>query len=150
MNLLSVLPRTQQARFSVISESQMMIQPVARGRTSVIPTETVAVIGAKADELRWVRREFGLDLVQEGSHGKVLLAVAGDAEDPVDRAAQAARALFERGNVEGAHPNFLRLVQRPGPQRQGGCRPVGPGQRRQPGRDRRRCRRRGRLDDHRG
>jgi subtilisin family serine protease len=115
MNLLSVQPRTLQARFSVISESQTMIQPVDRGRTTVIPTETVAVIGAKADELRWVRRQFGLEVVQQGSHGKVLLAVAGDADDPIEQATAAANALFERGNVEGAHPNFLRLIQRPGP-----------------------------------
>jgi len=115
MRLLAAQPRSVLARFAVVSDSTTMIQPVDAGRTALIPTETVVVLGAKKAELAWARREYGLTVVQEGSDGKVLLSVPGDATDGLAVAAQAARALVERGNVEGAHPNFLRLVQRPGP-----------------------------------
>jgi thermitase len=115
MSLLHAQPLQVQGRFDALVDSDTMISPVDPGRTTVIPTETVAVTGAKAAELRWARREFGLRPIQDGSHGKVLLTVGGDSEDPVGLAARAARALFERGNVDGAHPNFLRLVQRPAP-----------------------------------
>lgn len=115
MRLLAAQPRSVLSRFAVVSELTTLIQPVDAGRTTVIPTDTLVVLGAKSAELKWARREFGLTLVQEGSDGKVLLAVPGDVEDPVALAAAAARKLYERGSVEGAHPNFLRLVQRPGP-----------------------------------
>jgi hypothetical protein len=75
---------------------------VGAGHTTVIPTETIAVIGAKTAELRWVQREYGLTLAQEGSHGKVLLAVPADADDPIAHGAEAARKLYERGEVDGA------------------------------------------------
>jgi subtilisin family serine protease len=115
MHLLASQPSRILSRFSVVAENHTMIQPVERGRTAVIPTETIAVMGANRAELTWARREFGLTVVQEGSHGKVLLAVPGDSPDPIQAAAKAARAIFERGDVDGAHPNFLRFVQRPGP-----------------------------------
>lgn len=115
MRMLEAQPRSLQSRFSVISGSTTLIQPVTPGRTSVIPTETVTVLGAKPSELRWFRRKFGFTVAQDGSHGKVLLAAPADADDPLTLAAQASRELYERGNVDGAHPNFLRLVQRPAP-----------------------------------
>lgn len=115
MRLLAAQPRSVLSRFAVVSEATTMIHPVDGGRTTIIPTETVVVLGATKAELAWARREHGLTLAQEGSEGKVLLAAPGDATDGVAAAAEAARALYERGNVEGAHPNFLRLVQRPGP-----------------------------------
>jgi subtilisin family serine protease len=115
MSLLAAQPRGVQNRFAVIAESHTLIQPVKRGEAAVIPTETVAVVGAKASELKWARNQWGLTEVQEGSHGKVLLGLTSSEKDPIAYVARAARALYERGNVDGAHPNFLRLVQRPGP-----------------------------------
>ncbi len=115
MRLLAAQPRSVLSRFAVVSESTTMISPVKAGETAVIPTDTVTVLGARQSELAWVRRTYGLSLAQEGSDGKVLLSVPPDVEDPIAQGAEAARALFERGAVEGAHPNFLRLVQRPGP-----------------------------------
>lgn len=115
MRLLAAQPRSVLSRFSVVSESTTMIQPVEAGETTVIPTDTITVLGAKTAELNWARREYGVSVVQEGSDGKVLLAVPGDAPDPLALGAEAARKLYERGSVDGAHPNFLRLVQRPGP-----------------------------------
>ena len=60
MNLLTAQPSNILAkRFSVVTESDTMVQPVERGRTSVIPTETIAVMGANKSELAWARKEFG-------------------------------------------------------------------------------------------
>ena len=115
MHLLAAQPAPVRARFSVISEQTTLIAPVDPGRTTVIPTETVAVLGARKAELSWARKEYGATVVQEGSDGKVLLAVPGDSDDAPMTGAQLARQLVERGTVDGAHPNFLRLVQRPSP-----------------------------------
>jgi thermitase len=115
MRLLSAQPRSVLSRFAVVSESTTMIQPVDPGETTVIPTDTITVLGAKSAEIRWATREYGLTVAQEGSDGKVLLAVPGDVSDPLAVGAVAARRLYERGSVDGAHPNFLRLVQLPGP-----------------------------------
>jgi subtilisin family serine protease len=116
LRLLAAQPRSVLSRFAVVSEATTLVAPVARpGETTVIPTDTVTVLGAKTSETTWARRQFGLTLAQEGSDGKVLLAVPGDVEDAPAVAAEVARQLYERGTVTGAHPNFLRLVQRPGP-----------------------------------
>jgi thermitase len=115
MHALSVQPRSVLSRFAVVSEATTMIQPVQPGETAIIPTDTVVVLGARSAEITWARRVFGLTVAQEGSDGKVLLAVPADSADPLAVASEAARRLYERGSVDGAHPNFLRLVQRPGP-----------------------------------
>jgi subtilisin family serine protease len=115
LRLLAAQPAAVRARLTGVPETDTLIQPVEPGATSVIPTETVAVLGSRAAELAWARREHGATVAQEGSEGKVLLSVPPDQDDPVGAAATLARALVERGTVEGAHPNFLRLVQRPGP-----------------------------------
>ena len=115
MRLLAAQPRSVLSRFAVVSEATTMIEPVDTGRTTVIPTDTITVLGAKTAELKWAAKEYGLTVAQEGSDGKVLLAVPADSADPLAVGAEAARKLHERGSVEGAHPNFLRLVQRPRP-----------------------------------
>lgn len=115
MRLLQAQPRGVLSRFAVVSETTTQIQPVEPGETSVIPTDTLVVLGAKTAEINWARKEFGLTVAQEGSDGKVLLAVPPDSSDPLSVVGEASRRLYERQNVEGAHPNFLRLVQRPGP-----------------------------------
>lgn len=113
MRLLAAQPETVRSRFAEVSVPR--IQPVEAGETAVIPTDTLVVLGAKTRELAWARKQFGLTVAQEGSDGKVLLAAPADAGDPLTVVVEAARALYERGAVEGAHPNFLRLVQEPRP-----------------------------------
>lgn len=115
MRLLAAQPAGVLSRFSVVSESTTMIQPVEPGETAVIPTDTVAVLGAKQSELNWARKEYGATVAQEGSEGKVLLALPPGTEDAPGMGAELSRRLVERGSVEGSHPNFLRLVQQPGP-----------------------------------
>jgi subtilisin family serine protease len=115
MRLLAAQPAAVRARLTGVPEAETLIQPVEPGATTVIPTETVAVLGSRAAEVAWARKQHGASVAPEGREGKVLLAVPPDQDDPVGAGAALARALVERGTVEGAHPNFLRLVQRPGP-----------------------------------
>jgi thermitase len=104
-------------RFNVISEERTFLEPVGPGQTTVVATETVAVDGARKADVTFLSSKFGLETVDEGSHGKVLMKVPGDVEDPVARAADAALALHERPGPSTANPNFLRVVQRtPKPQ----------------------------------
>lgn len=101
--------------FTEVSGETMSLNPVAEGRATVIPTETVAVDGARSAEINWVREKYGMEIIKEGSRGKVLLKVP--AENPANRnvkiAFEASRELFERGGVDAAHPNFVRVIQRP-------------------------------------
>ena len=46
--------------------------------------------------MAWLRSEFGMELVKEGSHAKVLLAAPLHADDPLRLVARAATAVFER------------------------------------------------------
>jgi len=39
----------------------------------VIVTDTVVIDGAKKQEIDWLRKKFGLELLREGLQGKVLL-----------------------------------------------------------------------------
>lgn len=102
-------------RFHSLSESKIprvLDLPVT---ATIIPTESVAIDQARSSELGWMRNRYGMQIVKEGRHGKVLLQAPSDADDPVGMAFEAARLLYERGRVGGAHPNFLRMIQRPAP-----------------------------------
>ena len=100
------------SRFTAFSESRTMVAPAEPGETTVIPTETVALDQPRKSDLQWLRSKYGLVTVDEGTHGKVLMRVPEDADDPIGLAAEAALALHERGGPATAHPNFLRVVQR--------------------------------------
>ena len=99
--------------FRAVSETNAFVMPADKGGATVIPTETVAIDGARVRELQWARRTHGLEVVKEASHGKVLMRVPGDAQDGIGLAATAALQLHERGTVDAAHPNFLRAIQHP-------------------------------------
>ncbi|MDH3743914.1 MAG: S8 family serine peptidase [Acidobacteriota bacterium] len=101
-------------RFRKLSEATTLIAPTATVGTTVVPTETVAIDGARVSEVRWMRSHHGMEIVREGRHGKVLMKAPDDSGDGIVAAFAGARALQERGNVGAAHPNFLRVVQRPG------------------------------------
>jgi subtilisin family serine protease len=101
-----------QTRFRAFSESRTMVMPVAAGEATVIPTETIALDHPRKSDLQWLHRKYGMVTVDEGSHGKVLMRVPDDLEEPIQHAAAAALALHDRGGPAAAHPNFLRLIQR--------------------------------------
>jgi thermitase len=97
---------------SVLAAESAVDEPPA---VTVEPGRALSVSGAPAGELRWLRSRFGLDVVAEGRHGKVLLAAPADTSDPVRLAARAAVEVYERGRVESAQPNFLRTTAAPAP-----------------------------------
>jgi len=73
MRTLLAGPLTAGSRFSALEET-MRVVPVEAGTPTVIPTETMSIGGARATEVAWVRSQFGMEVVEEGSHAKVLLA----------------------------------------------------------------------------
>jgi subtilisin family serine protease len=113
LSLLAAQPMTLRGRFSSRKESDLLIAPVGSGQTTVLPTSSVAISGAKSTELKWAEKDFGASLIAEGRHGKALLRVPDEDDDPIEVAAELSRQLYERGRVDGAHPDFVRLVQRP-------------------------------------
>ena len=117
MRLLAAQPRSVLSRFAVVSESHDD-DPAGRtgGRTAVIPTETVVVLGATKAELAWARREYGLTVAAGGQRRQGAARLCPRTRTTAWRSPRRRPGRsVERGNVEGAHPNFLRLVQRPGP-----------------------------------
>lgn len=76
-----------------------------------IATETIAIDGAKAAELRWLRETLGFEIVREGLQGKVLLRAPEGGAKGVKAAFEGALALFRRGKVGAAHPNFIRAFR---------------------------------------
>ena len=114
MQTLHSQKRRLSSRFRAMAETSTMVVPTSSVGTTIVPTETVAIDGARAAEIRWLRSKHGMETVREGRRGKVLMKVPDDASDGLSVAFEGARALHERGKVGAAHPNFLRVVQRPG------------------------------------
>jgi len=115
MGTIQAQSRRFDTRFQEVSEESTYLVPAKPARATVIPTETVAVDGARASELRWARSKHGMEVIAEGLHGKVLLGWPGGTENPITDVFTVARELYERQRVGAAHPNFLRAVQRPTP-----------------------------------
>ncbi|MEM7516165.1 MAG: hypothetical protein AAF368_04470, partial [Planctomycetota bacterium] len=106
------------ARFHDIQDSRLMVgtQPSDPG-TFLVPTESMIVEGARDSELSWVNSKYGFEPVYGGRSDKLLLLAPEAGRTGVELVFEAANALFERGRCRAAHPNFLRLVQRPAPSR---------------------------------
>src|SRR5829696_1858650 len=102
MRALPTGPLTAGVLFSALKEDTVRVVPAEAGAPTVIPTETMSIAGARTTEVAWLRKQFGMEVVEEGSHGKVLLAAPQDADDPVRLVARAATEVFERGRVESA------------------------------------------------
>src|SRR5262249_57341943 len=90
------------------------------GAPAVVPTPTLIVEGTSNAEIAWVRNKFGVKLVDRGSNKKVLLQAQEAGEEGIKIAAQAAKAVYERGNVTAAHPNFVRVIAKIKPSAAGG------------------------------
>ena len=101
------------ARFHNISEKTVLSTPVQESKVTIIPTESLAIDGARRTEIDWLWDKFGMEIVQEGRRGKVLLQAPEGEQNGVEMAFSAARQLVQRGQVGSAHPNFLRAIQRP-------------------------------------
>ncbi len=100
-------------RFNDLSEGQTEIAQADRGETTVIPTNTVAVDNPSNADLKFLRDKHGLEEVDHGRQGKVLLLAPGIGEEGVSNAIAAAMGLHTRSSARGVpSPNFLRVVQR--------------------------------------
>ncbi len=111
--------RAQQERlldlFNHLSESHLVSMKISASGSMIIPTESIVLDGAKQSEIRWLRDKYGLTEVKDGRAGKSLLRVPEEEEAGIQMAFDVSQDAFERGNVGAAHPNFLRIVQRPSP-----------------------------------
>lgn len=98
----------------------MLVALPKTSAAAVVPTATLIVEGAAKTELKKLKDEFGLEVIDEGTEGKVLLrAPEGEAEG-IKQAAAAAKMAYERGNVAAAHPNFVRVMRQIKPSSAGG------------------------------
>src|SRR5215470_14598637 len=105
--------RSQPVRFQPIFhdvEEPVLLTVPKPGAPAVLPTPTLIVEGASNAEIAWVRNKFGVKVVDRGSNKKVLLQAQEAGEEGIKIAAQAAKAVYERGNVTAAHPNFVRVI----------------------------------------
>ncbi len=119
MSTLQAQSRRFETRFQMLSEDSTYLVPAGPAQATVIPTETVAIDGARVSELRWARSKHGMEVIAEGRHGKVLLGVPGETENPIRDAFAFSQELYERQRVRAAHPNFIRVMQRPAPSSSG-------------------------------
>jgi len=106
--------------FHDVRESSLLIALPKTGESAIVPTATLIVEGANKAELKKLRDEFGLEMVDEGFQGKVLLRAPDGGQEGVKQAVAAARTAYERGNVAAAHPNFVRVMQQIKPSAAGG------------------------------
>lgn len=106
--------------FHSVTESSMLISLSKAGESAIVPTATLIVEGASRSEVRRLRNEFGLEMVDEGAQGKVLLRAPEGGDAGVLQAAAAAKKAYESGNVEAAHPNFVRVLGQIKPSAPGG------------------------------
>ena len=60
-------------RFHEIRETRLMSASVKDSGALVVPTESLIVEGVNKADRKWLRDKFGMEEVQEGRHGKVLL-----------------------------------------------------------------------------
>lgn len=99
-------------RFHAIGSDDEVMATGLNG-ASMIATESLIVNDAKTSELRWLRDEYGMEIVQEGRFGKVLLQAPEGGLKGIQAAFKAAHAMVHTGRSESSHPNFLRVSPRP-------------------------------------
>jgi len=104
-------PEWLATRFYELAPSEVQMSARREDRTFVVATETLVIDGARSSEIKFARDEFGLKLVREAKHDKVLLRAPGDeGEDRIALIFRAANEIYKRGKSR-AHPNFLRAMQ---------------------------------------
>jgi subtilisin family serine protease len=76
----------------------------------ILVTDTIVVEHARKSEIVWLRDKFGMAVLREGLQGKVLLKAPDGGEKGARLVFDAAKAVYERGQVAAAHPDFVRLL----------------------------------------
>lgn len=102
-------------RFRELDASEIPVLAAGDAQTLVIPTETLIVEGATREVETWLRDKWGAEKLDEGRQGKALFRVPGDGSDAVTEAFRAARDVFEKKDVDAAHPNFMRAITKLSP-----------------------------------
>ena len=78
---------------------------------TLVATETLTVEGATKAELKVIRNQFGMQVVREGLFGKVLLRIKDEGgTEAVKKVFECSKTIYNRGKVDAAHPNFVRVV----------------------------------------
>lgn len=97
--------------FDTIQEGETMVVLQKNPAVTMLATETVTVEGATKAELKILSNEFGMRVVRDGLFGKVLLRNKDEGgQEAVKKAFECALAVYNRGNVKAAHPNFVRMI----------------------------------------
>jgi subtilisin family serine protease len=117
---MAAVPTTLQANAALFDdlfetvparETETMVVLQKDPAVTMVATETLTVEGATRAELKVIKDQFGMEVVREGLFGKVLLRIKdGGGPDAVKRVFECATTVYERGKVDAAHPNFVRLV----------------------------------------
>lgn len=77
--------------------------------TLTVPTESLVLEGASKAAIKWLQETHGFVLVDEASYGKALLRAPEGGDRAVAKVFEVAKAIYERGGVKAAHPNFIRM-----------------------------------------
>ena len=97
--------------FETVHETETMVILQKEPAVTMVATETLTVEGATKAELKVIKDRFGLQVVREGLFGKVLLRFKDKGgSEAVKNVFECAKSIYLRGNVEAAHPNFVRMV----------------------------------------
>ena len=98
--------------FHSVNETSTFISIPKQGESAVIPTATIVLEGAKKSALKKLKSEFGVEVIDEGREGKLLLRAPEGGEEGIRQAAHAAKTAYEEMGVTTAHPNFVRVMQK--------------------------------------
>lgn len=97
------------SRFHEISsESKLLFDVSKSNQTVTFATATIIVNEATSAQIKWLTKKYTLRVLEEGSHGKVLLAVPDGNGDGMKRAFQISEEAKKSGKVTSIHPNFVR------------------------------------------
>jgi subtilisin family serine protease len=92
-------------------ETETMVVLQKNPAVTVVATETLTVEGAAKAELKAIKDRFGMQVVREGLFGKTLLRIKDEGgPEVVKKVFECATKVYQRGRVDAAHPNFVRLV----------------------------------------
>ncbi|MEM9411588.1 MAG: S8 family serine peptidase [Planctomycetota bacterium] len=109
-NSLKAQASRLKARFHEVGNEDEVMASTNGG---LVATETMIVNEASVANVNWLRDRYGMEVVQEGRFGKLLLQSPEGGQAGVKIAFEASCKLVETGKAESSHPNFLRWSPRP-------------------------------------
>jgi subtilisin family serine protease len=98
--------------FAPIHETaETMVVVQENPMVTLLATETLTVEGPTKSDLQLLKDKYGMEVVREGQFGKVLLRNPNEGgEAAVEQVFKCAAAVYKRGKVDAAHPNFVRVI----------------------------------------